>query len=206
MTASNSSTRTRSAARKSPPLPSRGIPSDRNASLGAWCNNTTRPSHNRRRDLQSACLRPHGAVSRTWNTCQSLIYALICGILLCSQSVQAGNVYYGAVPLDTDLELVYDRSEPPPRPQIGLYARQDGSSSSSAILAPTSSGSASSSPASTIATAAPTAATSLPRPFDSSLGNNFTAPSCPSFFNSFLGNKTFQDCLPFSLLLQVSAP
>lgn len=35
------------------------------------------------------------------------------------------------------------------------------------------------------------------------MGNNFTSPSCPAFFNSFLNNQTFQDCLPFSLLLQV---
>lgn len=43
----------------------------------------------------------------------------------------------------------------------------------------------------------------LPRPFDTSLGNNFTTDSCPQFFNDFLTNQTFLDCLPFSLLLQV---
>ncbi|KAF2719146.1 hypothetical protein K431DRAFT_191664, partial [Polychaeton citri CBS 116435] len=44
----------------------------------------------------------------------------------------------------------------------------------------------------------------LPRPFDSSLGNNFTSPACPAFFNDFLSNPSFQACLPFSLLLQTS--
>jgi hypothetical protein len=43
----------------------------------------------------------------------------------------------------------------------------------------------------------------LPQPFDTSLGNNFTAPGCPTFFKTFLGDKDFQTCYPFSLLLQV---
>lgn len=46
----------------------------------------------------------------------------------------------------------------------------------------------------------------LPSPFDSSLGNNFTSPSCPDFIYSFLNNATFKSCLPFSLLLEVSLP
>ncbi|KXL42356.1 MAG: hypothetical protein FE78DRAFT_82752 [Acidomyces sp. 'richmondensis'] len=53
-------------------------------------------------------------------------------------------------------------------------------------------------------TATPTDQTSLPRPFDSSLGNNFTSPSCPEFFHSFLTNSSFKDCLPLSMLLQTS--
>ncbi|TKA53928.1 hypothetical protein B0A55_12302, partial [Friedmanniomyces simplex] len=44
----------------------------------------------------------------------------------------------------------------------------------------------------------------LPSPFDSTLGNNFTSPTCPAFFQSFLTNETFQQCLPLSLLLQTS--
>ncbi|KAF1814910.1 hypothetical protein P152DRAFT_391388 [Eremomyces bilateralis CBS 781.70] len=45
---------------------------------------------------------------------------------------------------------------------------------------------------------------SLPLPFDTSLGSNFTSPSCPTFFKTFLSDPTFQSCLPFSLLLQNS--
>lgn len=45
--------------------------------------------------------------------------------------------------------------------------------------------------------------TSLPRPFDTSLGNNFTQASCPTFFNTFLNDSSFQACHPVSLLLQV---
>jgi hypothetical protein len=46
--------------------------------------------------------------------------------------------------------------------------------------------------------------TPLPSPFDTSLGSNFTSPSCPSFFATFLGNATFRACVPVSLLLQNS--
>lgn len=46
--------------------------------------------------------------------------------------------------------------------------------------------------------------TSLPSAFDTSLGSNFTKPSCPRFFSSFLSNTTFQSCLPVSLFLQNS--
>ncbi|EXJ56531.1 hypothetical protein A1O7_06875 [Cladophialophora yegresii CBS 114405] len=46
--------------------------------------------------------------------------------------------------------------------------------------------------------------TPLPTPFDTSLGSNFTTPSCPQFFSTFLSNTTFQSCVPVSLLLQNS--
>ncbi|ETI26443.1 hypothetical protein G647_03220 [Cladophialophora carrionii CBS 160.54] len=46
--------------------------------------------------------------------------------------------------------------------------------------------------------------TPLPTPFDTSLGSNFTSPSCPQFFSTFLSNATFQACVPVSLLLQNS--
>lgn len=46
--------------------------------------------------------------------------------------------------------------------------------------------------------------TPIPRPFDTSLGSNFTAQSCPDFFSSFLNNSTFTSCTPVSLLLQNS--
>lgn len=46
--------------------------------------------------------------------------------------------------------------------------------------------------------------TTLPQPFDTTLGNNFTTTSCPTFIVNFLSDITFQQCYPFSLLLQVS--
>lgn len=57
---------------------------------------------------------------------------------------------------------------------------------------------------STSSAAAATSSAPIPRPFDTSLGNNFTQTSCPIFFNSFLQDPTFQSCVPFSLLLQNS--
>ncbi|MCJ1389283.1 hypothetical protein MMC18_002139 [Xylographa bjoerkii] len=72
------------------------------------------------------------------------------------------------------------------------------SSSSSA-----NSSSTSTSPSLMTASAVPTNEP-LPRPFDTSLGSNFTNSACPAFFNSFLNNATFSSCLPFSLLLQNS--
>ncbi|MCJ1283709.1 hypothetical protein MMC26_003040 [Xylographa opegraphella] len=71
-------------------------------------------------------------------------------------------------------------------------------SASSASLSSTPTASSSLMTASTVPTNVP-----LPKPFDSSLGSNFTSSSCPAFFDSFLKNATFTSCLPFSLLLQV---
>ncbi|KAK0621492.1 hypothetical protein B0T17DRAFT_494094 [Bombardia bombarda] len=42
----------------------------------------------------------------------------------------------------------------------------------------------------------------LPSPLDGSLSSNFTTSSCPAFINSFLADPTFQQCYPFSLLLE----
>lgn len=43
----------------------------------------------------------------------------------------------------------------------------------------------------------------LPSPFDGGFSSNITA-TCSAFMNNMLGNSSFQQCLPFSLLLQVS--
>jgi hypothetical protein len=47
-----------------------------------------------------------------------------------------------------------------------------------------------------------TASSTLPTPFDTGFGGNITQ-SCSDFMSGFLGNATFKECLPFSLLLQV---
>ena len=49
----------------------------------------------------------------------------------------------------------------------------------------------------------PSSPSSLPRPFDSNLGNNFTESSCPLFFSGFLNDEQFQNCHPASMLLTV---
>lgn len=43
-----------------------------------------------------------------------------------------------------------------------------------------------------------------PSAFDTSLGNNFTNASCSTFFNDFLGNESFSNCLPMSFFLENS--
>lgn len=58
---------------------------------------------------------------------------------------------------------------------------------------------------STIASDSSTSSTaSLPQPFDGGLGNNFTASSCPLYFQTFLSDPDFQSCHAVSLLLVVS--
>ncbi|KAF2741429.1 hypothetical protein EJ04DRAFT_530458 [Polyplosphaeria fusca] len=44
----------------------------------------------------------------------------------------------------------------------------------------------------------------VPKPFDTALSNNFTAP-CAAFFKAMLSNSSFNDCHPFSLMLQTSS-
>jgi hypothetical protein len=86
--------------------------------------------------------------------------------------------------------LLFDRSTPPePFMQHFLKrAERSTSTSSSASSASTASSDA------------------LPIPFDTALGNNFTTSSCPAFFKNFLSDDAFNECVPLSLLLQVSRP
>jgi hypothetical protein len=41
----------------------------------------------------------------------------------------------------------------------------------------------------------------FPRPFDTSLGSNFTNSSCPNYFSTFLSNQSFIQCYPMSFYL-----
>lgn len=131
-------------------------------------------------------------------------------------------------------ELLFDRRpQPAPPGELNLWRRQNtggdlfGSSSSdsgpssttaadsstsaaasrtafaSTTASPISSATKSTRATSSLMSAGP-ASTTLPKPFDTSLSSNFTSSSCPDFFSSFLNNATFQQCLPLSLLLQVS--
>ena len=157
---------------------------------------TTKPhQHDRRR-----------VATQRWLNLQSLIFAVMFCLVFSCPGAGAHGVYV-ASPLEERTELVFDRSEPPAQPKR-LHARQETTislptSTSSSTNISASASSSASSVASGISTAAPTGFSPLPTPFDSSLGNNFTASSCPEFFQSFLSNSTFNECKPFSLLLQV---
>lgn len=46
----------------------------------------------------------------------------------------------------------------------------------------------------------------LPSPFDGSLISNWTTETCRPFFEYFLKDPTFQQCYPFSMIMQVCGP
>ncbi|KAK8191290.1 hypothetical protein IWZ00DRAFT_273895 [Phyllosticta capitalensis] len=107
-------------------------------------------------------------------------------------------------------EIVYDRNHPPLEKRMPLLHPRDavdGDDSAAAAASTTTTPPSTflaSSATYTAAVSTPTA-TTLPEPFDTSIGSNFTASSCPAFFNSFLANSTFDNCVPLSLLLQTSS-
>lgn len=143
-------------------------------------------SHSRRTAWRN-CVRKSNAVSRLASTLVCLII-LLC---FCSPCVDATATSYDqdeqATQALTSAEsiLLFDRSTPP-EPYLQHFLKRAASTSSSA---------------SSVSTAA---SDGLPKPFDTGLGNNFTTSSCPAFFKNFLSDDAFNDCVPLSLLLQVS--
>lgn len=180
-----------------------------NAPSDAVCHRT-RPPPARRRNSSFKQPRSHvGAATRPWLTLQSLFFAVLFTVLFCSQGATAASIHgskYHMARSEGIGELLIDtRAAPNPRARLGRRAESTSSLlSSTAAATSTESATSSTTGSSTIETAAPATSASLPMPFDTSLGNNFTSPSCPTFFHTFLDNSTFNDCLPFSLLLQVS--
>ena len=89
-------------------------------------------------------------------------------------------------------DILFDRRHPPHPPALARRQQQQSSSTSSAPIA--------------VASGSSGGLTSLPQPFDTSIGSNFTSQACPNFLEGFLANATFQNCHPLSLLLQVRCP
>jgi hypothetical protein len=135
--------------------------------------------------------------ARVSNGVSQLASTLVCLIVLlcfCSPCVKAAALSDDSderttqALASTESLLLFDTSTPPESYMQHLIKR-------AASSTPTSSSASSASTASSDA---------LPRPFDTGLGNNFTSSSCPAFFKDFLSNDAFNECVPLSLLLQVS--
>lgn len=131
-----------------------------------------------------------------WTSMQSWVIVVLLSVLLCCGRVEAGPVHgHGRRGLRRG-ELVVDTRESPVM-VARLRQRGDGGGHRRGQNASETSGNGE------LQVADQGNQIPLPRPFDTSLGNNFTTSTCPTFFNDFLTNATFNECLPFSLLLQV---
>lgn len=183
---------------------------------GPLCNPTRPPPARRRRGVSTSSKQSSFLVvgqdglmgSSRIGFWRSSMLALLVGLLFLCQGVQAG-VYENVFGAEEILpgELLFDRGEPPSLPYVNLEQRDESTYSyepSTTTIRPSSTSGSASKTSGTLAVATQTGMASLPRPFDSSLGNNFTSTTCQPFFNHFLNNQTFKDCLPLSLLLQVS--
>lgn len=124
---------------------------------------------------------------------QTLLFVSLCAILWCGSCASATVMFDETSLIGGYNEIIWDQSPAPP-PHVRLIKRAEAATTASSKTTGTASS------ATMQASSAP-----LPSPFDSSLGNNFTQSSCPTFFQSFLGDSTFHSCIPFSLLLQVSS-
>jgi hypothetical protein len=172
-----------------------------------------RPGPGRRKPRRSQCSavqtsKPWPAIIRTCSNINATFVVVLFVFVLLFDGAAAQERFH---PDLQGSELLFDRS---PRPEVVarhvLMAREPKTiSSSSTSVVPSAtpvlvSTTADGSGTLALATAAPSA-TTLPQPFDTTIGSNFTSGSgCPAFFNNFLGNSLFQSCYPFSLLLQVS--
>ncbi|KAI9755014.1 MAG: hypothetical protein M1815_005255 [Lichina confinis] len=168
--------------------------------------------------------RQHSHPRRRWISAASpirlglLLAAMIMfvGTVVAAQAIDRGTVLQATLDrLARRGEILVDTRPPPSRRAAvpHLQRRQlfnnPTSSSSAAEESSTSASSPSSgpsdSPAQSTSDTDPNAANSpMPTAFDSNLGDNFTANSCSEFFETFLANPQFEECLPFSLLLQNS--
>jgi hypothetical protein len=161
--------------------------------LGAALYHHAKPRPGRRR--RCGLIYQNKSSARTgsgpWTSMQRGVLLLLVGVLLCAGSAEARGVHGHVRRLEKQTELIFDRGTPPaPRTRLKRRDGHDHEHSSA-------------SQENQLGLGDQGQQIPLPHPFDTSLGNNFTTSSCPSFFNSFLTNGSFTDCLPFSLLLQV---
>lgn len=167
---------------------------DWNGLGGTPCHESKTQSGRRRRPF-SKQNSPSRTLSLRWKSIHSFMFAALFSIFFCSGRAGAENAHslHRRVRLD---ELLFDRREPPIPPMRlktdheSVLNRRDNSVEPPSLE--------SSRDETTRQLQIP-----LPSPFDANLGNNFTSSSCPAFFQNFLNNESFRNCLPLSLLLQV---
>lgn len=166
-----------------------------NAPSSALCHRP-RPQPARRRRHSTAQNKGRRRSKTPWMSGSNWVVLLLFSILICCQQAEAGKLHGGSRRFARKTDLIFDRRAAP-EPRMRLKARKEHHQIHN--HADQKSGN------DTALRTDPHASQqfSLPHPFDTSLGNNFTSPSCPAFFNSFLNSDSFNNCLPFSLLLQV---
>lgn len=151
---------------------------------------TNGPRH--RRKVKSDAL-----LARTISTRVSLMTLLFVVVLFFNGTVAQERVH-PALQKAARKELLFDRRPAPDSPhRRALIGRAATPTTAAATNNPATSTTG-------IATAPGTDKGTLPQPFDTTLGNNFTSTACPAYFTKFLADPVFQACYPFSLLLQVS--
>ena len=164
-----------------------------NEPSSALCHNgPPRPARRRRDSIVQNNVRRRATAP--WMSSHSWVLIVLFSILICCQHVEAGKLH-GSRRLTKNNNLVFDKRGAP-RPHPRLESREEHKQSHKHVGKQKSNDTA-------LLTDPNVPQESLPHPFDTSLGNNFTAPSCPTFFNNFLNSDDFNNCLPFSLLLQV---
>jgi hypothetical protein len=164
-----------------------------NEPSSALCHSgRTRPARRRRDSTVQNRVRRRSTASRM--SSHSWVLIALFSILLCCQHVDAGKLHGSRRLTRRDDLLVDKRVAPKAHPR--LKSREEHKQSHKHVEKQQSNDAA-------LLTDSSVPEASLPHPFDTNLGNNFTAPSCPTFFHNFLNSNDFNDCLPFSLLLQV---
>lgn len=144
--------------------------------------------------------RQQTATSSRFGSTLQLLFNITIVLFFFSQIAEAS-----AIPSQLefrDKETLLIDTSPPPTPRSQIAKRRAHESSATGLTTAVD-GTATAEKAASTSSQSSLDSASLPRPFDSTIGNNFTESSCPAFFQKFLSDAEFTACLPLSLLLQV---